>query len=161
MKKKTNLPPTSVEAEVKSRQHGPLKEKAQITIRVEKALLDRAYAQMKEDNTRITDIVERGMYLALTERDHATPLYLQRVRFVLANATRSQQILLLGLAVAMVEEEVLKAKGKQRTPEEEKLFEICQWYLTARSKAPHLTECLAHYSRYGRSPAEIAKLGNP
>jgi hypothetical protein len=169
MKKKTKLQRPSEEGEARSRQHGPQKEKTQITIRVDKELINEAYAQMKEDNTRITDIIERGIYLALKERDHDMPPFTKQIRFVLANATREQQVLLRGLAIAMVEpllEPKPVAEGQKRVfiaygcPADEKLYELVRWFLESRNKLPHASACLEYYSRYGKSAEEIAKLGS-
>ncbi|HXA25623.1 MAG TPA: hypothetical protein VNW90_25370 [Acetobacteraceae bacterium] len=177
MKKKTNLQ-TPTEGEVKPRQHGPQKEKTQITIRVDTNLMNEAYAQMKEDNTRITDIVERGLVLALTERNHQLPKWNKEVRFMVANATKQQQALIRGLLIAMVEP-LLDRKdtttnkvivdGKQRaavfishafTPETEKIFELVRWFLELRNKSPHAPAALEYYSRYGKSAEEMAELAN-
>lgn len=171
MKKKTKLQAPSEADEVKPRQHGPQKEKTQITIRVDKDLMSEAYRQMKEDNTRITDIIERGLILALKERDHQLTLYTRQVRFVVANATKEQQVLLRGLLIAMVEP-ILQAKvdGQRRAqtalldtgiilnPEGEKLYELVCWFLKTRNSAAHADACLDYYSRYGKSAKELAEL---
>lgn len=160
MKKKTNLQ-TGADAEggeAQPRQRGPQKEKTQITIRVDQELMNEVYAQMKSDNTRITDIVERGIQLALEEARHEMPTWKRQVRFMVANATRRQQDLLRGLLIAMVESEVLEARNQRLSPAELKLFEMCAWFLMSRNTVPHVDPCLEWYSRYGKSAEEIAKL---
>jgi hypothetical protein len=175
MKKKTNIQ-TPTEGGVKPRrQHGPQKEKTQITIRVDTDLMNRAYEQMKEDNTRITDIVERGLVLALTERNHQLPVWNKQVRFMVANATKEQQGLIRGLLIAMVEPLVAVENRKEKvvldaqkrmfvsftwTPEAEKLFELVRWFLEARNHSPHANAALEYYSRYGKSAEEMAELAS-
>lgn len=147
-----------------TRQRGPQKEKTQVTVRIDKDLMNEAYAQMKEDNTRITDIIERGIVLALAEARHDMPAWTKQVRFVLANATRQQQVWIRGLAIAMVEP-LLMADGVIEKGEglltiwEDKFFETVKWFLETRNKQPHANACLEYYSRYGKSAEEIAKLG--
>lgn len=161
MKKKPNLHTVPEGGAAAPRQRGPQKEKTQITIRVDKELMDEAYAQMKEDNTRITDIVERGIYLALKERDHDMPLFTRQVRFVLANATREQQVLIRGLAIAMVEPLLdKKLFAPHTTPESEKLYELVKWFLENKNRSLYASACLEYYSRYGKSAEEIAQLGS-
>jgi len=194
MKKKTNLqtgPEGAVEprrarkkaAAKEARQHGPLKEKTQITIRLDAQLADRVYSAIQADNTRITDMIEHGLNLALAERQYALPAYTKQIRFVLANATKDQQKLLRGLAIAMVEPEVgadiratVPGEGKvltaqvkgpsrrvflsySRTPEAEKLWELVEWFLQGRNEVAHAEACLEYYSRYGKTAEEIAELG--
>jgi hypothetical protein len=137
-------------SEVKPRQHGPQKEKTQITVRVDTDLMNEAHAQMKEDDTRITDIVERGIYLALRERNHQMSLYERQVRFMVCNTTKKQQVLLRGLLVAMVE----YSEGKF-TPEAGKLYELVRWFLESRNNVPYVSACLEQYSHYGKSTEEI------
>lgn len=185
MKKKTKLQTAAGEDDAKSspvetrtRQHGPPKEKTQITIRVDQQLINEAYAQMQEDNTRITDIIERGLMLALIERNHQLPVWNKQVRFMVANATREQQALIRGLLIAMVEPlldqrayrkdtkvgKLIEARnhivhGVSPTPEAEKLYELVCWFLEGRNKSPHASAALEYYSRYGKSAGEIAELG--
>lgn len=161
MKKKTDLQAAPDGGGAKPRQHGPQKEKVQITIRLDKELMNEAYAQMKEDNTRITDIIERGIYLALREARHEMPSWTKQVRFVLANATREQEKLLRGLAIAMVEPLLdKKVFISHTTAESEKLYDLLKWFLESRNTLPHANAALAYYSRYGKTAEEIAKLGS-
>jgi hypothetical protein len=139
--------------EVKPRQRGPQKEKTQITVRVDISLMNEAQAQMKEDNARITDIVERGICLALRERNHQMSLYARQVRFMVANATKEQQVLLRGLLIAMVESDVVSP-----TPEAGKLYELVRWFLEGRNTVPHANACMEYYLRFGKSAEEIAEL---
>lgn len=169
MKKKTNVESGGVEVESrqpkpqKERKHGPQKEKTQITVRVDKELMNEAYIQMKEDNSRITDVVERGIYLALKERDHDMSNVTKQVRFMVANATREQQILIKGLMIAMVRP-LLDKKVFVPEPEHEKLFgqayEFLRWVLERETKMPYASAAMEYYSRYGKTAEEIAELGN-
>lgn len=168
MKKKTNLQTATPRdaddqagllaavGQPEARKHGPLKEKAQITLRIDQQLMNDAYAMMKEDNTRITDIVERGIHLAIRERNHDMSPYTKQIRFVLANVTREQQILMRGLAIAMVEGEL---EETQASVEISKIFEMVKWFLESRNRQPYATRALEYYSRYGKSAQEIAQLG--
>lgn len=158
MKKKTNLQAASDEDEAKPRKHGPDKEKIQITLRIDADLANEAYAQMKSDNSRITDVVERGIQLALQESRHELPAWTKQVRFMVANTTRAQQELIRGLLIAMVEPEVLNLRREALLDVELKFFEMCAWYLTSKNTMPHADACLEWYSRYGKSPREVAKL---
>lgn len=186
MKKKTNVQTRSEGKEVKPRrqvkprQHGPQKEKTQITIRVDTNLMTAAYRQMQHDNTRITDIVERGLILALTESKQQLPVWSTQVRFMVANATKDQQVLIRGLLIAMVEplldpKERLERRtrivdGKQRTvyiihkpswtPETAKFYELMCWFLKLRNESMHAPAALEFYSRYGKSAEEMAELAS-
>ena len=110
MKKKTNL--QTVEGEPRSRRTGPAKEKTQLTVRLDSELMGKIYGQIKKDNTRITDWIERGLNLALGEARQGVPEWTKQVRFMVANATKEQERLLRGLLIAMVEAEVAPAKNK-------------------------------------------------
>lgn len=152
MKKKTNLQSVVPEGTRKHRT-GPIKEKVQITIRIDEQLMQAVYAQIKEDNLRITEMVEEGLVLALEKRRHQLPAWTKQIRFVLANATAEQTKLLRGLAVAMTEGEV-----KKPSVEVEKIFEFLKWFLETRNLLVHAPECLGVYSRYGKSADEISKM---
>jgi hypothetical protein len=166
MKKKTKLQTPAQVEEAKPRQHGPHKEKTQITVRVDQDLMNEVYVQMKEDNTRITDMVERGLILALAEAQHELPAWTKQTRFVLANATQEQVRLIRGLAIRMVEPHLADiVDGEQRklfishgASETGKIYELLKWFLEAANKLPYAHAALAYYSRYGKSPEEIAKL---
>lgn len=145
--------------EAKKRQHGPPKEKVQITVRLDQDLMKVVYQQMQEDNTRLTDIIERGLTLALKERDYDLPLIAKRVRFMVANATKEQQGLIEGLLIAMVESQLDK-KVFAASAEHEKCFDMVKWWLESCRKTPHAAVCLEQYSRYGKTAEEIAKLGS-
>lgn len=159
MKKKTNVQTSAAGGEDKPRPRGPQKEKTQVTLRLDKQLMDEVYVQMKEDNSRITDMIERGLVLALAETRHQLPAWTKQIRFVLANATQEQVRLIRGLAVRMVEPHLDKnvfvsyAAG-------DKLGELLKWWLETANKEAHATTCLEYYSRYGKSAEEIARLGS-
>jgi hypothetical protein len=131
--------------EVRTHQTGPIKEKRQVTLRLDGELLDAVEAQCKEDGFRMTDAVERGLGLYLEEMRHHLPAWATQVRFVLANATKEQERRIRGLAVAMVEGEVVK-----RSAEEQMLWEICEWFLLSRNSKDYAKECLESYSKYRR-----------
>lgn len=158
MKKNTKLQVAKEKApvggEVREHRTGPVKEKTQITVRIDKQLMAEVYAQIKEDNSRITDIIEQGLMLALRQLRHEMPAWTKQVRFVLANATQEQVRIIRGLAIAMVENEVEK-----RSPDAEAIFDLCMWFLKSRNSLAHGGKCLELYSRYGKSADDIAKLG--
>lgn len=151
MKKKTNL--QTVAGETRNRT-GPAKGKTQITVRLDDELMRSVYAQIKDDNARITDAIERGLALWLKETRHALPAFTKQIRFVLANVTTEQAELIRGLAVRMVEDEV-----EERSNEGQALYDFCAWYLKEGNLLAHAGQCLELYSRYGKSAAEISKLG--
>lgn len=121
---------------------GPLKEKTQITIRIDTQLMTHVYAQMAEDGARITDMVERGLILALAEARHELPAWTKQVRFVLVNATTKQIELIRGLAIAMVEHEVAKLSDEAAA-----IFRFCECFLRGRNSLPHAAKCLELYRR--------------
>lgn len=155
---------------VKKPQRGPTQVKTQVTIRVDRELLNEAYAQMKADNSRLTDIVERGIYLALRERDHDLPRIAAQVRFAVNNATREQQRLLKGLLIAMmmwdrgVDVMIEAGEGREWVAFQlkcymEQFYGQCKWFLESCTKMPDADAYLERYSRYGKTAEEIAKLG--
>lgn len=152
MKKKTNL--QSVAGEARKHRTGPVKSRAQITVRIDSELMRSVYAQLKEDNSRITDAVERGLVLWLTEARHQLPSWSKQVRFVLANCTTEQAEAIRGLAIALVENEI-----EERAPDAQAIFDLCDWFVRSRNSIPNAGKCLELYSRYGRSAGEISKLG--
>lgn len=152
MKKKTNLQTVAAEP-ARTHRTGPIKEKVQITIRIDQELMQHVYAQIKEDNSRITEIVEEGLALALEKRQHQLPAWTKQVRFVLANATAAQTRKIRGLAIAMLEGEV-----KKPSPEVEKIYEFLDWFLESRNALVHGAEVLSKYSRYGKSAEDISKM---
>jgi NRPS condensation-like uncharacterized protein len=50
---------------------GPQKEKVQFTIRIDKELMDRLNALREQTGMGITDIVARGLILAMQEQDQS------------------------------------------------------------------------------------------
>lgn len=151
MKKKTDL--QTVAGEPRAHRTGPVKEKAQITVRLDQQLMKRVNAQLKSSNMRLTDMVERGLQLAVGEAE-SLPSLTSAVRFVLANATKEQSRLILGLAVAMVEHEVI-----ERSDADARIYELTRWFLEERNLAAHRQTSLDLYSRYGKSVEGAAKLG--
>jgi hypothetical protein len=176
MKKKTNLQKDGGEAVKPTRQHGPQKEKTQITIRVDQQLINEAYKQIQVDNTRITDIIERGIYLALVERNHQMPLWNRQVRFMVANATKEQQGVIRGLLIALAVPRLDRKSADRHSKaapgflhdcdrKYETLFrqqvEQVRWFLVeVCNKLPEADAALEYYSRYGKSAEEMAELSS-
>lgn len=152
MKNKTKIQTPSGEA--RANRTGPVKGKTQITVRVDDQLMRSVYAQIKDDNTRITDAIERGLILWLKETRHALTPWTKQIRFVLANITAEQAELFRGLAIALTENEV-----EERNADAQAIYDLCEWFLRERNLLIHGGRCLELYSRYGKSAAEIAKLG--
>jgi uncharacterized protein (DUF4415 family) len=152
----TERKPPETPAPEKERQHGPLKEKTQITIRIDKELMDRAYAQIKGTNSRITDVLERGLWLAMKEQDQDLPALTNRVRFVVANTTKQQQQQIDRFLICLVLDEFEKL-----TPSEALLRKSVFEYLELMEKVPdRRARALELYSRYGRTPEEIEQTGS-
>jgi len=89
----------AVSAEAKSKKQkkvksprGPKKEKTQISVRIDKIVMDLAYEliEEKKGRIRITDLLERGLMLAMHEERKSTTLARQ-ARFVVAEANAKQQ----------------------------------------------------------------------
>jgi len=59
---------------VKRRRAGRKKERTQISVRIDKALMDLAYRNIETTGMRITDLVERGLLLAIRELGCLEPL---------------------------------------------------------------------------------------
>lgn len=153
MKKKTKLVRVAG-APKRTHPTGPIKERVQITVRIDGQLMAEVYAKIKEDNARITDIVERGLQLALGEAKHHTPPWTRQVRFVLANATSEQTEELRGHAVAMM----LPRVTKDLSPELLLGLEYCRQFMLGLNSHPYALEALESYSRYEKSAREIAKM---
>jgi hypothetical protein len=152
MKNKTKL--QTAPGEARAGRTGPVKGKTQITVRVDDQLMRSVYAQIKQDNFRITDAIERGLILWLGEARHALPSWNKQIRFILANITAEQAEAFRGFAIALMENEV-----KERSAEAEAIYDLCMWFVRERNLLVHGGQCLELYSRYGKSAAEIAKLG--
>lgn len=69
---------------------GRKKEKVQISVRIDQAVMARAYQRIKRTGERITDLMERGMMLAMRE-DESLPLEAMRGRFLMAQAKAEEQ----------------------------------------------------------------------
>lgn len=138
----------------RNRQHGPQKEKTQITVRIDTELMNRAYAQIKKDNARITDVIEEGLILALKQRDQDMPPLTNRVRFVVANTTKTQQEQIEGFLIFLVMDDLEKL-----SPPDTLLRTLILDYLELIKRVPDRRErALALYSRYGRTPEELAQM---
>jgi|SRR5579862_1134665 len=129
-----------------------MKEAKQITIRVDTKLLNATHALTKDGNTHLIDIVERGLALALAERNHQLSQWEKEVRFMVANTTKKEQALVRGLLVAMARPLVALEKGKSyTTPEYEKLFELVCWFLERHNQSPYADAALEFYLRRHRA----------
>jgi len=133
---------------------GPPKEKTQVTVRLDKQLMNAVNLMAKDTNQRLTDMIERGLVLALSETEYL-PKLTGRVRFVLANATREQERLIRGLAVAMTEHEV---REEPPSDYEQMIFGLMSWFLESRNELAHANKALDVYARYGKSAEEIAAM---
>lgn len=151
MKKKTSSTAEAPVEEKAPRKHGPDREKVQITIRIQKELMDQAYALMKQTNMRITDMLERGLILAMKEEDQELPLLTSQVRFVVANATRLEQEELREFLIYLRADEVRKPSETDMA-----IRKFIREYL--KSFLPYRKEVMDLYSRYGRTEKEIEKL---
>lgn len=144
--KKPGQPPIISEA----KHRGPKKEKVQISVRISKAYMDLAYAHIERTNTRITDLLERGLALAMAEEVNM-PKLTQNVRFLVANTTTEQQRVIRNALVWLA---IPELPDCQLTPFEE-LTRLL--FLQAAELAERLErhdEALLLYHRYGRS-AEV------
>lgn len=66
---------------------GRRKEKTQISVRIDKAVMDLAYEHIGSSKDRITDFIERGLILAMQEKFRLPPICSQ-VRFLATHAPR-------------------------------------------------------------------------
>jgi len=150
MKKKTNA---NDAVAAKERRHGPQKEKVQLTLRIDRDLMEQAYAMIKDTNQRITDVVERGLVLAMQEED-ALPKVMSKVRFLVANCTKEQQEkVLLFLSFLILE------KIAPLTPVERLVHRQILEYLPLLQKWRN--ETMHHFSAYGKNLEDAAqKLGS-
>jgi adenosyl cobinamide kinase/adenosyl cobinamide phosphate guanylyltransferase len=148
----TMNPTTTIEGALeKVRQHGPKKEKEQITVRIDKDLLDRVNAQIQQDNFRLTDLVEEGLFLALKQRDENMSQLTKQVRFMVANLTKVQQQQLRWYLTFSV----LPDLGEELSPPEALLRNFFLEYLEQVGENPDLRyRAMEVYSKYGRTPEE-------
>lgn len=86
---------------IKGKPPGPPKEKEQVTIRLDKVVMNRLYAQIEHTKLRITDAWERAAVLYLEEQGQELPLESMQVRFLFPNTTRAEQRMLLQFFVFM------------------------------------------------------------
>ena len=148
MKKNTKMGVGAETKAAKERKHGPQKEKVQVTLHIDKDLMDQAYAMIKDTNQRITDVVEQGLVLAMKAED-ALPTLMTKVRFLVANATREQQEQILLFLSFLVLEELTTLTPPERLIRLQ-TFEYLKLLKKWRNETMHL------YSRYGRTPDEVA-----
>lgn len=141
-----------------ARQHGPAKEKTQISTRIRTKLKDAIDAQMEDDGTRITDIIERGLVLALAERNRKLPVWNTEVRFMVANASKTQTGLIRGLLIAMALEDLGLSSSTPESELDEKIFGMVCWFLEWCNRLAEAPALLERYSGCGKSPEEMAEL---
>lgn len=139
------------EKEKKDRKHGPEKEKFQLTIRIDKDIMDLAYVHLKTTNTRVTDLVERGMILAMREEDQELPALTSQVRFLVANTTKTEQDQLRDYLTFLRADEVRKPSEIDQA-----IRRFIREYL--KTFSPLRDQVRKLYERYGRTEAEIEKL---
>lgn len=151
MKKKTVRSGAAPRKPKKERKHGPEKEKVQITVRIDKDLMDQMYAVMKSSNTRLTDLLERGAILAMREEDQDLPTLTTQVRFLVANTTKTEQEILRNVLTFLRADEIEEPTDRDRLARTY-FLEYLKTFLHLRKEAMDL------YSRYGRTEAEIEKL---
>jgi hypothetical protein len=95
MRNRTNTDPaaapakTSVKKKKAKGKRGRKKEKTQISVRIDKAVMDLAYAHIGTSKQRITDYLERGIILAM-QQDLKMPPIASQVRFMVSHAKRDR-----------------------------------------------------------------------
>jgi hypothetical protein len=122
---------------------GPRKEKVQISVRISKAYMDLAYAHIKRTNTRITDILERGLVLAMSEENRLAPIA-SEVRFLVANTTREQQRVLRNALAWLAIPEV-----QELSPSEAFTRRLFLESTDLASSLAQYDKAIELYSRYG------------
>jgi len=103
MKKKTNAVAVRATKEglptkAKKSRRGRKKEKVQISVRIDKTIMDLAYDHIKTSGRRITDMLERGLLLDMREQGQA-PVVPAKVRYVVENIGVESQRRMLRVAV--------------------------------------------------------------
>jgi hypothetical protein len=157
-RKRRGRPPGSKDRvsrkEVLQRRYGPPKEKGQVTVRLDEELLKKAKEQFQKTNSRITDMIERGLWLAMKEQDQELPMLTNRVRFLVANASKPQQERIEKFMTFLVLDEVEKL-----SPLEAVMREAFMSYLDLMHQKPdRQSRAAAVYSHYGRTSEEASKI---
>jgi len=68
-------PLVAVRAGKKNNKRGRKKERTQISVRIDKMVMDIAHKQIEHTGMRITDLIERGLLLAVREMGSDDPVY--------------------------------------------------------------------------------------
>ena len=76
------------------KKRGPPREKESLTLRLDNEILERVRALCESTDMRITDMVERGLVLVLKEYDQELPFVSSKVRHLVNNATRAEQLVI-------------------------------------------------------------------
>jgi hypothetical protein len=120
MRKQTNA--VSVKKSRRGRKKSPRgrkKEKVQISVRIDKTILDLTYDHIKASGRRITDMLERGLLLAMRE-EGMEPMAAPKLRFVVEH---------MG---ADLQRHVLRAAALERLVESRELTPlerfVADWY---------------------------------
>lgn len=129
---------------------GPEKEKAQITVRIDQKLMQVVDRMMTQSNMRITDMVERGLLLAM-EEEYRVPLLASQVRFLFMNTTRAQQEILRRCLTFLRVDEV-----RPPTPIDNSIRRFIGEYFESMDRWGD--QVMDLYARYGRTEAEVEKL---
>lgn len=67
--------PAAVVAKKVQKRRGRKQERKQISVRIDKVVMDLAHKQIERAGMRITDLIERGLMLALRELGDTTPIH--------------------------------------------------------------------------------------
>jgi antitoxin component of RelBE/YafQ-DinJ toxin-antitoxin module len=157
MKKSTN-PAEGAPPEKSARKHGPDKEKTQLTVRIDQDVMAQASEVMKRTNMRITDMLERGLQLAIHEENQDLPWLTSQVRFLVHNTTKAEQEQLWDFLTFMRAAEVARLNVAAHLGGEAELVlrrfiqEYLKTFRPLRSKVKEL------YARYARTEEEMAQL---
>src|SRR6516165_2884459 len=84
------MPKRRAEPAPAKNRRGRKQEKKQISVRIDKAVMDLAYVSMKQDGERITDLLERGLVLALAEKTRI-PVLTSQLRFIVQKLSIERQ----------------------------------------------------------------------
>ena len=138
MKKKTKA--VVVAKPKKKSRRGRKKEKVQISVRIDKAVMDVAYDYIKRTGRRITDLLERGLLLAM--REQGQTVVPAKVRFVVEHMEAELQRLVL--EVAAVDRMV---KSRELNPTEQFVDGYFRFALDLMKTWPGYAEAVASLSQ--------------
>lgn len=124
---------------------GPKKHKTQITLRLDKKLMDEAKAQMAASGMRLTDIIERSLLLELEEKGAELPQWTEphQIKYALdRRLTREEERMVRGLAIAMKETEI-----QPRSDNGEAIWKLVENFLLRANGLPHAQACIDEYAK--------------